>query len=78
MSDFMLSKFSCTVIDILQMDACTKENYMSRIRLGKMDVNFLVFVLMKVLELTLADKSKVNSMMRLAYTCMCKVNLYIK
>lgn len=69
MSDFMLSNFFCTVIDILQMDACTKENYMSRIRLGKMDVNFLVFVLMKVLELTLADKSKVNSMM--PYTCMC-------
>lgn len=76
MSDFMLSNFSCTVIDILQMDACTKENYMSRIRLGKMDVNFLVFVLMKVLELILADKSKVNSMM--PYACMCKVNLYIK
>lgn len=58
MSDFKLSNLSYTIIGIFQMDVCTKENCMSRIRLGKMDVNFLVFVLMKVQELTLADKSK--------------------
>lgn len=58
------------------MDVCIKENYMLRIRFGKMDVNFFVFVLMKVLEFIFVDKSKVNFMM--LYVCMCKVNLYIK
>lgn len=58
------------------MDVCIKENYMLRIRFGKMDVNFFVFVLMKVLEFIFVDKSKVNFMM--LYICMCKVNLYIK
>lgn len=60
------------------MDVCIKENYMLRIRFGKMDVNFFVFVLMKVLEFIFVDKSKVNFMMRFVYICMCKVNLYIK
>lgn len=73
---FMLLNFFCIVIDILQMDVCIKENYMLRIRFGKMDVNFFVFVLMKVLEFIFVDKSKVNFMM--LYICMCKVNLYIK
>lgn len=45
------------------MDVCIKENYMLRIRFGKMDVNFFVFVLMKVLEFIFVDKSKVNFMM---------------
>lgn len=72
----MLLNFFCIVIDILQMDVCIKENYMLRIRFGKMDVNFFVFVLMKVLEFIFVDKSKVNFMM--LYVCMCKVNLYIK
>lgn len=76
MLDFMLLNFFCIVIDILQMDVCIKENYMLRIRFGKMDVNFFVFVLMKVLEFIFVDKSKVNFMM--LYICMCKVNLYIK